>query len=132
MDTRNLWAVLIGVALAAGIAMWTRGAHAQTGPDAAVIAQLKKAGSNLSKPHAIEFYLYFPVREAADRVAEKIRAAGFAAKVDRAAKGPDWIVLATKTMVPTETALASIRRDFDAWASAEKGQYDGWGTPVVK
>ena len=108
-------------------------AQGQIGPDAQAIAQLKRAGSNLTKAHPIEFYLYFPTRESADRAAARIRAFGCGIKrLDRAASGPGWLVLATKTMVPTETELATLREAFGRLVKAEGGEYDGWEAQVVR
>jgi nicotinamide riboside transporter PnuC len=52
----SLLLVLLGVAVL-GIFLWTRVGKAQQDPDAQVLVQLSKAGSALSKPHAIEFFL---------------------------------------------------------------------------
>jgi hypothetical protein len=38
--------------------------------DRAVLEQLRAAGSDLSKPHQIDFYLYFTTEEAAQKAAE--------------------------------------------------------------
>ena len=100
--------------------------------DKSVLIQLKKAGSDLSKPHNIEFFLYFPTQSAAEQTAPRIRDAGFQVEVKQAAKGNDWLCFATKTMIPELSALQRIRRDFDSLAASLKGDYDGWGTPVVK
>ena len=100
--------------------------------DAAVLAQLRKAGSNLSKPHKIEFFLYFPSEAVANEAGARAKQAGFDVDVRRAAKGPDWLCFATKTMVPQLAALQRIRREFDALAASLGGEYDGWGTGVVK
>ena len=53
-------------------------------------------------------------------------------EVRRAAKGDDWLCYATKTMVPDLLALQKIRRDSGSLADSLNGEYDGWGTPVVK
>jgi hypothetical protein len=100
--------------------------------DESVLIQLKKAGSNLSKPHHIEFFLYFPTQEIAEQAAPKIRASGFAVEVKQAAQGTDWLCFATKTMVPDLSALQKIRQDFNALTIPLNGVYDGWGTPVEK
>jgi regulator of RNase E activity RraB len=100
--------------------------------DESVLIQLKKAGSNLSKPYHIEFFLYFPTQEIAEQAAPKIRASGFTVEVKQAAQGTDWLCFATKTMVPDLSALQKIRQDFDALAASLNGVYDGWGTPVEK
>jgi regulator of RNase E activity RraB len=100
--------------------------------DDSVLVQLRKAGSNLSKQHEIEFFLYFPTQAAAEQAAIQIRAAGFEVKVDPSAKGNDWLCFATKKMVPELAAFQKIRRDFTRLSSSLGGEYDGWGTPVVE
>jgi Regulator of ribonuclease activity B len=85
--------------------------------DESVLIQLKKAGSDLSKPHNIEFFLYFPTRAAAEQAASKIRDEGFQVKVQKAAKGDDWLCSATKTMVPELLALQRIRQNFGSLES---------------
>jgi hypothetical protein len=109
-----------------------RGGGKPKGGDALVLAQLKKAASDLSKPHQIEFFVYLPSEEAAHKAADQIRSKGFGAKVDRAALGPNWLCLATKSMVPDLVTIEGIRSDFDRIARSLGGEYDGWGTPVVK
>ena len=100
--------------------------------DESVLIQLKKAGSDLSKPHEIEFFLYFPTQAAAEQAALRIREGGFEVEVKQAAKGADWLCFATKTMIPKLSDLQQIRRDFNSLTAAVGGDYDGWGTPVVK
>jgi len=100
--------------------------------DESVLIQLKRAGSDVSRPHNIEFFLYFPTQAVAEQAASKIRDEGFHVEVRRAAKGADWLCYATKTMVPDLMALQKIRQDFGSLADSLSGEYDGWGTPVVK
>ena len=100
-------------------------------PDQLVLQQLKKAGSNLSKPHKIEFFLYFKSQASAEAVAPTIKNSGFNVEVRQAAQGTDWLCLATKTMIPELATLQKIRRDFTAITDANGGEYDGWGTGVV-
>jgi len=133
MDFRTAVVVIVVAAVVTIGVLFARSAGAQTGKDAQVIGQLKKAGSNLSKPHPIDFYLYFPTREAAERVAVKVRALGCDIKrIDPAASGPGWLVLATKTIVPVEAELVKLRNEFETFARIEKGEYDGWETQVIK
>jgi len=101
-------------------------------PDETLLKQLKKAGSDLSKPHKLEFYLYFPTQSAATEVAATIKSAGFETEVKPAGTGRSWLCYATKTMVPELKALQKARHDFTAIATAKGGQYDGWGTEVVE
>lgn len=100
--------------------------------DESVLIQLKKAGSDLSIPHNIEFFLYFPTESVTEQAASRIRNEGFHVNVQRGAKGDAWLCLATKTVVPELLSLQKIRKDFDSLADSLNGEYDGWGTPVVK
>ncbi len=122
--------VLIVVLLAGFLEFF--GCSKKPDPDESVLVQLKKAGSDLSKPHNIEFFLYFPTQGVAAQAASKIRDEGFQVKVQKAAKGDDWLCSATKKMIPELHALQKIRQDFGSLAISLNGQYDGWGTEVEK
>jgi len=110
---------------------WRRSSETSS-PDGEVIAQLREAGSDLSKPHPVEFFLYFPTEEAAGRAQSRLADRGFTVEVEQAEQGPDWVALARRLMVPTEAELVQIREELNALAEREGGQYDGWGTPVVQ
>jgi hypothetical protein len=130
MSITSLIAIILVVG---GIFLYSRiGSSAELSPDGQVIQQLKKAGSNIRKPHDIEFFFYFPTLEAAERIAAALKIEGFNAKVQHAAKGNDFVVSATKSIVPTEAGLVALRQKFNAMSAVEKGDYDGWGSPVVK
>jgi regulator of RNase E activity RraB len=107
--------------------------NGDSSPDGQVIAQLRKH-SNLAKPHEIEFFLYFPTQELAERAAQQIRERGFKVEVSPPISADDrkWLAFATKSMLPKLEALEEIRRDFTALAESLDGEYDGWGTPFVK
>ena len=100
--------------------------------DQLVLVQLHKSGSDLSKPHSIEFFLYFPTQSVAEDASYHIRDAGFEVEVRRAARGNSWLCFATKTMVASLPDLQRIRRNFMALAGSMNGEYDGWGTEVVR
>jgi Regulator of ribonuclease activity B len=99
-------------------------------PDEAVLIQLRKAGSNLSKPHNIEFFLYFPTQSAAQQAASQIKLKEFNVEVGPGAQGNDWLCAVTKKMTPALPALQKIRIDFNDLSESLGGQYDGWGTEV--
>ena len=100
-------------------------------PDSTVLTNLEEAGSDLSKPHDLEFFLYFPDESAAEAAAEDMRARGYEVQVRPSEDGTDWLCFAEKTMVPDYEAIRDISRDFEAIAAAHGGEYDGWGTTVV-
>ena len=91
-----------------------------------------KAGSNLLKPHKIQFFLYFPTQIAADQAASRIREMGFEVEVEKGAKGEDWLCLADRTMIPELSAIQKITRDFGALAASLNGEYDGWEARIEK
>ncbi len=120
--------VLLVASICASVSL----AGLQADVDQQVLDQLKKAGSNLKKPHNIEFFLYFPTKAAAQRVAQELKKDKFIVKVERGSQGPDWLCFATRKMVPAHAALVGLRKRFDAMANKFKGTYDGWGSQVVK
>ena len=101
-------------------------------PDGQFLKQLLAAGSDLSKPHNVDFFLYFPGERVASRACSQLAAEGFVGKVDRAAKGPGWLCFVTKRLVPTHAAMVTIRRRMEGLAATGGGEYDGWGTPVSR
>ncbi len=126
-----LLAALILIVILYAVMRYRRSGES-AGGDALVLAQLKESGADLSKPHAIEFFLAFPSEQVAREAAGQIQSKGFDAKVERAGDGPAWLCLATKSMVPDLETLRGIRSDFDRIAQSLGGEYDGWGTPVVE
>lgn len=105
---------------------WSR--PKKSDPDEAVLGQLHKVGENLSKPHKIEFFLYFPIQSAADQAAAYVRNCGFQISVEQSVQGKEWLCFATKTMIPDLSALQNIRKDFERLATSLNGYFDGWGT----
>jgi hypothetical protein len=99
--------------------------------DATTLRELGKL-SDLSKVHPVEFFLYFPEESAARTAGETLAARGFTVEVRPAAKGQDWLCFAVKPMVPELAALRRIRKEFDELTGRLGGDYDGWGSPVVK
>ena len=104
----------------------------KTDLDQSVLEQLRKSGSNLSKLHKIEFFLYFPTQSVAEQARTEILAAGFEVEVTRAAQGDSWLCFATKEMIPALGELQRIRQNFEVLGRSMNGEYDGWGTAVVE
>lgn len=126
--------LLLGVL---GLYLYLRGHLAQArarrvaDPDAAPLDELARAGSDLSLPHEIEFFLYFPDQPAALRAARTLEAEGYQTEVSREGAGEDWLCFATREMVPDLGALRTLRARFNRLADADGGVYDGWGTTVT-
>lgn len=99
--------------------------------DQQVLDQLKQAGSDLSEPHDIDFFLYFPTEAFANEGANAIDGDVDTVKVELGADKKDWLCFANKRMVPDHDKLVSMRKRFNEVARKGKGVYDGWGTEVV-
>jgi len=109
------------------------GRHNETmTPDEQAIAQLKQAGSDLSKPHPVEFYLYLPTKESAENVGAALSSKRFSVEVRPAAIGNMWLCLAKRDMVPEASTLVSARRMLTELATKFGGEYDGWEAEVVR
>ncbi len=101
--------------------------------DARVIEQLRRAGSNLSKPHAVDFYIYLPHREAAESVASQLNKQGYYVAVRPASKGKmPWLALATRSMLVTVGSIGQSASLIRQVIAPHKGEYDGWETAVVR
>jgi hypothetical protein len=97
-----------------------------------VIAQLRKQGSDLLRPHSMEFYFYFPTQAGAEQAAGDLRAKGFWVKTDRAAVRDQWLCLASRRLVPDERTLDQWGQWFERVAATHGGEYDGWEASVEK
>lgn len=102
--------------------------------DEVVISQLAKAGSDLVKPHNIDFFLYFPNRELAEQAKSLIHRENPSYEIivkDSVQKG---IILCEihAQLVPTIANLKDAGKKFTEIASNLGGQYDGWGAEVEK
>jgi len=98
--------------------------------DQRVLDQLREAGSDLSKPHEMEFYLHFPSEEAANVVAMRVKAEGFHAEVKEERPGRAWLCYVTKKMVPEGPMITAIGHRFTNLANEFQGEYTGWETSI--
>jgi hypothetical protein len=124
--------VLVALVLRRFAARRTERPMATAGPDELVLNQLRKAGSDLSQPHRPEFFLYVPTEAAARAVAQRFEQEGFVSDVHPSPKRSDWSCVLSKTMVLTPSGLTQLRTEFVEVTRAYGGEYDGWGTEVVK
>lgn len=97
-----------------------------------VLQQLARVGSDISRPHEFDFYVYFPSHAAAQKAAEKARQSNFAVKVRRGASNDNWLCLATTTIVPETAALDAMADFFEQVAATFDGDFDGWEADVAK
>lgn len=99
--------------------------------DKRVLDKLYQLGSDLSKLHHIDFFLYFPSEEKAQLAGNVIEREGFEIEIQPSAGKEQWLCLAMKKMVPDKKELIEIRKWFESIAKELNGEYDGWGTIVT-
>ena len=105
---------------------------AEVAEDKDVLDQLRAAGSDLAKPHHIDFYLYLPSEADAQAAETELRSLGYSVTVR---VGPDsihWLCLASRTMMPTVQGLTEARVVFKGLAQTYKGAYDGWQAAIER
>ncbi|OGP72776.1 MAG: hypothetical protein A2V86_08715 [Deltaproteobacteria bacterium RBG_16_49_23] len=97
-----------------------------------VLQQLRESGLDVKRPHEFEFYLYLPTELAAKQAAVKLNEREFTTQVQPAAKGDDWLCLATITIVPEDSSLSEIGDLFEQVAKELDGEFDGWEASEAK
>lgn len=99
--------------------------------DQAVLDSLRDAGSDLTKPHPFDFYLYHPDESGAAQICTQLRDDGFQVTVMEGADNGDWLCLASLRFEPSIEKLSELRVKFDHLIDQYGGQYDGWETIVM-
>jgi rhodanese-related sulfurtransferase len=97
--------------------------------DDLVLDQLRKLGTDLTKPRDARFYLYVRTEGDARAAADELRAEGYATVVEPSAtpRGEHpWLALASRDMVVDADTIAEARRLFGDLAERYSGEYDGW------
>lgn len=96
-----------------------------------VLEQLRRDGSDTSKPHEFAFYLYVPTEGVATQISEKLSTDGYGVEVRQAAVGDNWLCLATANLIPDAADFDEIQRLFTGLAEKFKGEFDGWEADVI-
>ena len=100
--------------------------------DAQTLRALRDAGADLTKATEVNFYLYFPTREAAERAAASAGTPVLTASVGPGALGSNWLCYVTGTIVPSESTIRAASTRLAALAASLDGEYDGWEAAVAK
>jgi hypothetical protein len=97
-----------------------------------VLEQLCEMGSDTTRLHNFDFYMYLPTQSAANRTADMIRAKEFGAKVVVNRSGENWLCRAALALVPQTAPLEDIRTFLGEIESELGGDFDGWESDVVR
>lgn len=100
--------------------------------DQQVLAELERAGADLSKATHVIHYAYFPDRRSAEHAHEAAGAAGPAASVRPPGAGDQsWVLVVEQTIVPSLENISTAREEISAIAATSGGEYDGWEAAVT-
>jgi regulator of RNase E activity RraB len=99
--------------------------------DYKVIEALKDNGSDVSKPHEIDFFLDFEKLEQAAPVAQAMDKDGFNVRMFENGDGT-FTIEAKKVLIPSLETMQDITKKLSALTKNHGGKYDGWGTEVVE
>ena len=97
-----------------------------------VLTQLREQGSDTSKPHGFDFYLYLPTETAAKQAGQRLTNSNYQVEIRPAAKGSDWLCLAKTMLTPDTAPLSEIGKVFTQLAQEFHGDFDGWESDVIK
>lgn len=96
-----------------------------------ILNHLQKWGSDVSVKHEFTFWIYFPTKAQCRRGAQRARACGLGADINRSASGKDWLCLISCPHIPDEAILDGVIDFCVQLAAAEGGTFDGWESPLL-
>ena len=99
--------------------------------DYKTIKALEEHGSDLSKPHDIDFFLDFDKFEQAAPIAQAMDKDGFKVKMFENGDGT-YTIEAKKSIVPSLETMREITSQLNSLTERYGGNYDGWGTEIVE
>ena len=92
---------------------------------------LMEAGSDFTKEHPFDFYIYHMNKADAQRICAQLEAEGFLGTVREGALGDEWLCLARINFKPSIVRITEISAKIEALISEFGGEYDGWETIVI-
>ena len=99
--------------------------------DQAALDSLREAGSDFTKIHPFDFYLYHPDQSGAEQICVQLRAQGFQISMSEGAVPGEWLCLASLSFIPSIEKLSELQDVFEALITQYGGEYDGWETIVI-
>ena len=92
--------------------------------DQAALDQLREAGSDMTKPHPFDFYIYHPEKAGAIEICGELQDEGFKVTVREGAQGNEWLCFASHSFVPSVEKLAELEEKFEGLVEVYGGEYD--------
>ena len=102
-------------------------------PDAQVLLEMAKAGSDLRKPHEPEFVFEVEDQASAHAIVNALCALYYEVQLyELGEENSSFQVVAKRVMVLELRALNEVSLKFEALAEQFAASYDGWGAEVVE
>lgn len=102
-------------------------------PDALVLLEMAKAGSDLRKPHEPEFVFEAEGQSSAHAIANELCELDYEVRLyEPDEENPGFQVVAKRVMVLELQTLNQLSAKFEALAERFGASYDGWGAEVVE
>ena len=99
--------------------------------DQEALDSLRDAGSDFSKLHPFDFYIYHNEKSSAERICAELANEGFQVTVREGAVAGEWLCLASISFIPSVEKLSELQILFDQLIDQYGGEYDGWETIVI-
>ena len=85
-----------------------------TESDQAALDSLLDPGSDFTKVHPFDFYLYHPDQSGAEQICGQLRAQGFLITVREGAVEGEWLCLASLSFIPSIDNLSELQDLFES------------------
>lgn len=95
--------------------------------DGDALRKIQASGSDMSKPHVLDFYLCFNDETTAKKVAQMIPSPAEIHEVSQEDDGR-WTCFCKATLIPTYDAVVKLDRLLDKFCQDFGGEYEGWGS----
>ena len=95
--------------------------------DRDVYAEFEGHNPDLSRPHEVNWFLYFPTEDAARTVAAMLSSEKFEIDVHKLDENSDWTVEATRSLAVSYILVMRITNRVQQICEAHGGSFDGWG-----
>jgi hypothetical protein len=99
--------------------------------DQDALDSLRDSGSDLTKVHPFDFYIYHPEHSGAEQICAHLQSRGFQVTLREGAVEGEWLCLAEINLIPSIEKLSELQGMFDEMISQYGGEYDGWETIVI-
>jgi hypothetical protein len=92
---------------------------------------LRGSGSDFSKIHAFDFYIYHPDQIGAETICAELARQGYSSTVREGALGGEWLCLVSVKMLPSLENLIQVESLIEEYIDITGGEYDGWETMIM-